>query len=134
MCKPDYMPISLDKERQDFIIDRIVDHDIATARNGSYKRIASLIFEVRWAGYNASEDTWHIYKSIPRVKTLDDYANDNMTFNRLYTKKRYMNLHKRKPSEISSFQHLAILCIFLLKNDPGRSVSSKPAPRTSTYT
>ena len=58
------MPVSLDKERQDFIIDRIVDHDIATARNGSYKRIPSLIFEVHWAGYDASEDTWQTYKSI----------------------------------------------------------------------
>ena len=115
MCKPDYMPVSLDKERQDFIIDRIVDHDIATARDGFYERGPRLIFEVHWAGYDASEDTWQTYKSIRRVKALDDYANDNITFKRLYTKKRYMNLHKKKPSKISSFQHLAILCIFLLK-------------------
>ena len=74
MCKPDYMPISLDKERQDFIIDRIVDYDVATARHGFYKRDQRFIFEVHWAGYDASEYTWHIYKSIPRVETLDDYA------------------------------------------------------------
>ena len=109
MCKPDYMPVSLDKERQDFIIDRIVDHDIATTRDGFHERGPRLIFEVHWAGYDASENTWQTYKSIRRVKALDDYANDNITFKKLYTKKRYMNLHKKKPSEISSFQHLVIL-------------------------
>ena len=107
--QPDYMPVSLDKERQDFIVDRIVDHDIATARDGFYERGPCLVFKVHWAGYDASEDTWQTYKSIRRVTALDANANDNITFTRLYTKTRYMNLHKKKPSEISSFQHLAIL-------------------------
>ena len=74
------MPVSLDKERQDFIVDRIVDHDIATARDGFYERGPCLVFKVHWAGYDASEYTWHIYKTIPRAKTLDAYSHDNMTF------------------------------------------------------
>ena len=101
--QPDYMPVSLDKERQDFIVDRIVDHDIATARDGFYDRGPCLVFKVHWAGYDTSEDTWQTYQSIRRVKALDDYANDNIAFRKLYNSKRYLELHKRYPQRFPVF-------------------------------
>ena len=101
--QPDYMPVSLDKERQDFIVDRIVDHDIATARDGFYERGPCLVFKVHWAGYDTSVDTWQTYQSIRRVKALDDYANDNIKFRRLYTSKRYMDLHRKYPQRFPVF-------------------------------
>jgi hypothetical protein len=101
--QPDYMPVSLDKERQDFIVDRIVDHDIATARDGFYERGPCLVFKVHWAGYDTSDDTWQTYQSIRRVKALDDYANDNIAFRKLYNSKRYMELHKRYPQRFPVF-------------------------------
>ncbi len=55
--QPDYIPVAIEKERQDFIVDHIVEHDIASARDGFYERGPCLVFKVRWAGYDESADT-----------------------------------------------------------------------------
>ena len=52
-------------------MDHIVEHDIASARDGFYERGPCLVFKVRWAGYDASADTWQPYQSIRRVQALD---------------------------------------------------------------
>jgi transposase InsO family protein len=101
--QPDYIPAEVVKERQDFIVDSIVDHDIATARDGFYERGPCLVFKVHWAGYSSSEDTWQTYQSIRRVKALDDYANDCTSFQKLYTSKRYAELHKKYPQRFPLF-------------------------------
>jgi len=101
--QPDYIPVQVEKERQDFIVDSIVDHDIATARDGFYERGPCLVFKVHWAGYSSSEDTWQTYQSIRRVKALDDYANDCTSFQKLYTSKRYAELHKKYPQRFPIF-------------------------------
>ena len=101
--QPDYIPVQVEKERQDFIVDSIVDHDIATARDGFYERGPCLVFKVHWAGYSSSEDTWQTYQSIRRVKALDDYANDCTSFQKLYTSKRYAELHKKYPQRFPLF-------------------------------
>ena len=101
--QPDYIHVHVEKERQDFIVDSIVDHDIATARDGFYERGPCLVFKVHWAGYTSSEDTWQTYQSIRRVKALDDYADDNTSFQKLYKSKRYMDLHKKYPQRFPVF-------------------------------
>jgi hypothetical protein len=103
--QPDYIPAEVEKERQDFIVDSIVDHDIATARDGFYERGPCLVFKVHWAGYSSSEDTWQTYQSIRRVKALDDYANDCTSFQKLYTSKRYAELHKKYPQRFPIFDN-----------------------------
>ena len=30
--QPDYIPVSVEKERQEYIVDKIIEHDVATAR------------------------------------------------------------------------------------------------------
>jgi hypothetical protein len=101
--QPDYIPVQVEKERQDFIVDSIVDHDIATARDGFYERGPCLVFKVHWAGYTSSDDTWQTYQSIRRVKALDDYARDCTSFQKLYTSKRYTELHKKYPQRFPVF-------------------------------
>jgi transposase InsO family protein len=101
--QPDYIPVQVEKERQDFIVDSIVDHDIATARDGFYERGPCLVFKVHWAGYTSSDDTWQTYQSIRRVKALDDYARDCTSFQKLYTSKRYAELHKKYPQRFPIF-------------------------------
>ena len=100
---PDYIPAIVEKERQDFIVDSIVDHDVATARDGFYERGPCLVFKVHWAGYTHSDDTWQTYQSIQRVKALDDYARDNTSFQKWYNSKRYMELHKKYPQRFPIF-------------------------------
>ena len=45
--QPDYIPVSVEKERQEYVVDKImtrlrqeyiVEHDVATARDGFYER------------------------------------------------------------------------------------------------
>ncbi len=81
--QPDYIPAATEKERQDFIVDQIVDHDIASARDGFYERGPCLVFKVRWVGYDSSADTWQTYQSIRHVQALDVYARDNVGFQKI---------------------------------------------------
>jgi hypothetical protein len=101
--QPDYIPVAIEKERQDFIVDHIVDHDIASARDGFYERGPCLVFKIRWAGYDPSEDTWQTYQSIRRVQALDTYAKDNIAFQKLYSSARYSDLHKKYPQRFPIF-------------------------------
>ena len=55
--QPDYIPVAIEKESPDFIVDHIVEHDIASARDGFYERGPYLVFKVRLAGYDESADT-----------------------------------------------------------------------------
>ena len=52
----DYIPVAIEKERQDFIVDHIVEHDIASSKDGFYERGPCLAFKVRWAGYDGFAD------------------------------------------------------------------------------
>jgi len=36
--QPDYIPVSVEKERQEYIVGKIIEHDVATARDGFYER------------------------------------------------------------------------------------------------
>ena len=36
--QPDYIPVSVEKERQEDIVGKIIEHDVATARDGFYER------------------------------------------------------------------------------------------------
>ena len=36
--QPDYIPVSIENERQDFIVDNITEYDVATAKDGFYDR------------------------------------------------------------------------------------------------
>jgi hypothetical protein len=101
--QPDYIPVAMEKERQEFIVDHIVEHDIASARDGFYERGPCLVFKVRWAGYDESADTWQTYQSIRRVQALDTYAQDNVGFKRLCSSSRYNDLHKRYPQRFPIF-------------------------------
>ena len=101
--QPDYIPVSVEKERQEYIVDKIIEHDVATARDGFYERGPCLVFKVRWAGYDSSEDTWQTYQSIRRVQALDNFARDNIPFRRFLMTSRYADLHKRYPQRFPSF-------------------------------
>ena len=101
--QPDYIPVSVEKERQEYIVDKIIEHDIATARDGFYERGPCLVFKIRWAGYDASADTWQTYQSIRRVQALDKYAQDNIPFRQLLMSKRYADLHRRYPQRFPLF-------------------------------
>jgi hypothetical protein len=52
-------------DQDTFIVDSIVDH------RGNPKNKNSLLFRVRWAGYEPSEDTWEPYKNLRNVKALE---------------------------------------------------------------
>jgi len=101
--QPDYIPVSVEKERQEYIVDKIIEHDVATARDGFYERGPCLVFKVRWAGYDSSADTWQTYQSIRRVQALDAFARDNIPFKRFLMTSRYADLHKRYPQRFPSF-------------------------------
>ena len=80
------------------------DHlDIALARDGFYERGPCLVFKVRWAGYDESDDTWQTYQSIRRVQALDVCARDNFGFKKLCSSSRYSDLHKRYPQRFPIF-------------------------------
>ena len=59
--QPDYIPVAIEKERQVFIVEHIVEHEIASTRDGFYERGPRLVFKVRWTGYDTSADTWQTY-------------------------------------------------------------------------
>jgi hypothetical protein len=54
-------------DRDAFVVDSIVDH------KGNPKNKNSLLFRVRWAGYEPSEDTWEPYKNLKNVVALEAY-------------------------------------------------------------
>ncbi len=56
-AQPNYIHVSGEKERQEYIVDKIVERDIATARDGFYERGPCLVLKVRWACYDSSADT-----------------------------------------------------------------------------
>ena len=100
----DCIPVAIEQERQDFIVDHIVEHDIASVRDGFYERGPCLVFKVRWTGYDSFADTWQTYQSLRRVQALDFYARGNVVgFGKLYTSPRYADLHKKYPQRFSLF-------------------------------
>ncbi len=122
--QPDYIPAATEKERQDFIVDHIVDNDIASARDGFYVRGPCLVFKVRWASYDSSADTWQTYQSIRNVQALDVYARDNVGFRKLYSSSRYSDLHKKYPQRFPIIRAAYYILFSTLQIYPGRSFSS----------
>ena len=116
--QPDYIPVAIEKERQEFIVDHIVEHDIASARDGFYERGPCLVFKVRWAGYDEFADTWQTYQSIRRVQALDVYARDIFGFKKLCSSSRYSDLHKRYPQRFPVFDSWLYMISFT-SNLPG---------------
>jgi transposase InsO family protein len=55
-------------DNEEFVVDSIVDHRI---RPGRGSRRGRLEFRIRWAGYEAEEDTWLSYADIRELAALD---------------------------------------------------------------
>ena len=59
-------------DNQEFVIDYIIEHD------GETNDLTSLLFKVRWLGYDDTEDTWNSYKSVKSTSALDNYIYDHI--------------------------------------------------------
>ena len=64
------------------VVEAIVDHLIDNADHRTWQ------FRVRWAGYDASEDTWHRFEDIKSCAALDEYLKENPELPRKFRKLR----------------------------------------------
>ena len=56
---------------QEFIVESIITH------RGSRNRRSTLEFQVRWAGFGETCDSWEPYKALMHVDKLHDYLRAN---------------------------------------------------------
>ena len=60
------------RDRQEYIVDKIVAHRLMNNYTGDRNR-TSYEFKVRWLGYNACDDTWLPWKSVSQLAAMDKY-------------------------------------------------------------
>jgi len=68
---------------QEFIVESIITH------RGSRNRRSTLEFQVRWAGFGETCDSWEPYKALMHVDKLHDYLRAN-TMKTLIPKEHYV--------------------------------------------
>jgi hypothetical protein len=55
-----------------FYAHSIVEHKI-TPNPATYAKGPTLLFKVKWEGYDSSEDSWEPYENVKRTDCFDDY-------------------------------------------------------------
>ena len=64
------------RDRQEYLVDKIVAHRLMNDYNGDRNR-TSYEFKIRWLGYTPSDDTWLPWKCISQLAALDKYLLNN---------------------------------------------------------
>ena len=54
----------------EFVIDKIVEHQVNKSRRHRYAKHGETLYRVRWHGFDIEDDTWEPVKHLPRSKVL----------------------------------------------------------------
>ena len=60
------------RDRQEYIVDKIVAHRLMNNYTGDKNR-TSYEFKIRWLGYNACDDTWLPWENVSQLAAMDKY-------------------------------------------------------------
>jgi hypothetical protein len=89
---PDNIPSSNDVIYGDdtFFVHSIIDHKIAL-HPSTYAKGSTLLFKVKWEGYDSFEDSWEPYVNVKRTDCFEEYyktndINSDFLFFLMYTK------------------------------------------------
>ena len=60
----------MEDDTEEFVIDSIVAHKVNKSRRHRFAKHGENLYQVRWYGFNANDDTWEPVKHLPRSKVL----------------------------------------------------------------